>query len=259
MKTNRRFEHLRRLQLKIPFSVTWPPWRHNKTTDPHGSVTTWTKLNRKWSGKSVLKHAERVCCSCLQWKVDKGVFFPCFSLNFVFKWSQKTTVANGNESMRKKWEPKHHDVVCSKHFQKNASQIAPCWAFSLDSNTCPQGNRLGKISNSNLQIMCTYAHYVTLGSRCKMASSHRVTDLEKKNPVRISKDETPTSLSVVGPLFISPLSFHLSRALLGAWRFVLFPCVYSSFHNRLDLIRQPAFYLVFYFISPIYPCLFHHT
>ena len=27
----------------------------------------------------------------------------------------------------KKWEPKHHDVLCSKHFQKkNASQIAPC-------------------------------------------------------------------------------------------------------------------------------------
>ena len=30
-----------------------------------------------------------------------------------------------------------------------------------------------------LKIMCTYAHYVTLGSRCKMASSHRVTNLEK--------------------------------------------------------------------------------
>ena len=30
-----------------------------------------------------------------------------------------------------------------------------------------------------LKIMCTYAHYVTLGSRCKMASSHRVTDLEQ--------------------------------------------------------------------------------
>ncbi len=142
---------------KSRVSVTWPPWRHNKTTDPHGSVTTWTKLNRKWSGKSVLKHAERVCCSWLQWKVDKGVFFPCFSLNFVFvfKWSQKTTVANGNESMRKKWEPKHHDVLCSKHFQKNASQIAPCWAFSLGSNTCPQVTdserfpvRISRIANS---------------------------------------------------------------------------------------------------------------
>ena len=30
-----------------------------------------------------------------------------------------------------------------------------------------------------LKIMCTYAHYVILGSRCKMASSQRVTDLDK--------------------------------------------------------------------------------
>ena len=87
---------------------------------------------------------------------------------------------------------------------------------------------------------------------------HRVTDLERF-PVRISKDEAPTPLPVVGPLFISPLSFHLSRALLGAWRFGLFRSVYSSFHNRLDHIREPAFYWMFYFISPIYPCLFHHT
>ena len=75
---------------------------------------------------------------------------------------------------------------------------------------------------------CTYAHYVTLGSRCKMASSHRVTDLEKI-PVRISKNEAPTPLSVVGPLFISSLLFHLSRALLGAWRFRLFRSVYLAF------------------------------
>ena len=27
-------------------------------------------------------------------------------------------MANGNESMRKKWEPKHHDVLCSKHLKK---------------------------------------------------------------------------------------------------------------------------------------------
>ena len=86
------------------------------------------------------------------------------------------------------------------------------------------------------------------GSRCKLASSHRVTDLEK-NPVRISHDEAPTPLSVVGPLFISSLLFHLSRTLLGAWRFILFRTVYSSFQNRLDLIREPAFYWVFYFIS----------
>ena len=58
-------------------------------------------------------------------------------------------------------------------------------------------------------------------------------------------------LSVAGPLFISPLLFHRSRACLGAWRFDLFRCVYSSFHNRLDLITEPAFYWVFYFIFPI--------
>ena len=107
------------------------------------------------------------------------------------------------------------------------------------------------------EIMCTYAHYVTLWSRCKMASSHSVTDLEII-PVWISKDEAPTQLSVVGPLFISSLLFRLSRTLLGAWRFSLFRSLYSNFHNRLDLIRKPAFYWVFYFIFPIYPCLFHH-
>ena len=85
-----------------------------------------------------------------------------------------------------------------------------------------------------------------------MASSHRVTDLENI-PVRISKNEAPTPLSVVGPLFLSSL-FRLSRTLLGAWRFSLFRSVYSSFHNRLDLIREPAFYCVFYFIFPFYTC-----
>ena len=84
-----------------------------------------------------------------------------------------------------------------------------------------------------------------------MASSDRVTDLEKI-PVRISKNEAPTPLSVVGPLFISSLLFNLSRALLGACR--LFRSVYSSFHNRLDLIRESAFYWVFYFIFAIYSC-----
>ena len=74
-----------------------------------------------------------------------------------------------------------------------------------------------------------------------MASSHRVTDLEKI-PVRISKVEALTPLSVVGPLFISSLLFHLSRALLGAWCFSLFHSVYFSFHNR-----ESAFYWVFYF------------
>ena len=123
----------------------------------------------------------------------------------------------------KKWEPKHHDVLAQSISKKMLHRSHPAehsvWA----------------------QIHV-----------------HRVTDLEIF-PVRISKDEAPTPLPVVEPLFISPLSFHLSRGLLGAWRFVLFRSVYSSFHNRLDHIREPAFYWVSYFISPIYPCLFHHT
>ena len=83
-------------------------------------------------------------------------------------------------------------------------------------------------------------------SVCAQIYVNRVTDLERF-PVRISKDEAPTPLPVVGPLFIYLLLFHLSRVLLGAWRFGLFRCVYSSFHNRLNLIREPAFYWVFYF------------
>ena len=80
-----------------------------------------------------------------------------------------------------------------------------------------------------------------------MASSHRVTDLEK-NPVRISKNEAPTLLSVAGPFFISSLLFLLSRALLGGGVFSLFRSVYSSFHNRLDLIRVSLLLgVLFYF------------
>ena len=106
-----------------------------------------------------------------------------------------------------KWEPKHHDVLCSKHLKKKKKK---------------------KLHRSHPAEHSVWAQIHV----------HRVTDLERF-PVRISKDEAPTPLPVVGPLFISPLSFHLSRALLGAWRFGLFRCVYSSFHNRLNLIREP--------------------
>ena len=54
-----------------------------------------------------------------------------------------------------------------------------------------------------------------------MASSHRVIDLEQI-PVRISKDEAPTPLSVVGSLFISSLLFHLSRTLFRCVAFQSF-------------------------------------
>ena len=33
----------------------------------------------------------------------------------------------------------------------------------------------------------------------------------------------------------------------------------ASGNSRVDLIREPAFYCVFYFIFPIYLCLFHHN
>ena len=81
-----------------------------------------------------------------------------------------------------------------------------------------------------LKIMCTYAHYITLGSRSKMASNHRVTDLEKI-PVQISKDKALMPLSVVGPLFISSLLFHLYRALLVcivSVFFVLFTLAFTT-------------------------------
>ena len=114
----------------------------------------------------------------------------------------------------KKWEPKHHDVLSSKH--------------------------LFFFNKKMLHRSHPAEHSVWAQIRV-----HRVTDLERF-PVRISKDEAPTPLPVVGPLFISPLLFHRSRVLL-AWRFGLFRCVCSSFHNRLDLIREPAFCWVFYF------------
>ena len=89
-----------------------------------------------------------------------------------------------------------------------------------------------------------------------MASSHRVTGLGKI-PVRISKDEAPTPLSVVGPLCISSLLFHHFSNLVRCVAFQSFSfCL--LFHNRLDLIREPVFYWVFYLIFPVYPCLLHH-
>ena len=121
----------------------------------------------------------------------------------------------------KKWEPKHHNVFCSKHVQKKMLHRSHPAEHSVWAQIHVQ----------------------------------RGTDLERF-PVQISKDEAPMPLPVVGPLFISSLLFHLSQALLGAWHFSLFHSVYSSFHNRLDLIREPAFYWVFYFPNL---SVFHHT
>ena len=83
-----------------------------------------------------------------------------------------------------------------------------------------------------------------------MASNHRVTHLEKI-PVPISKDEAPTPWSVVMVMAFVYFLLVISSFSNLAWHFSLFRSVYSSFHNRLDLIREPAFYWVFYFIFPV--------
>ena len=67
-----------------------------------------------------------------------------------------------------------------------------------------------------------------------MASSHRVIDLDKI-PVRISKDEAPTPLSVVRPLFIS--------SIVSSWAFVYFVLVISSFSNLVRCVAFQSFSL----------------
>ena len=166
------------------------------------------------------------CCE----KLTKEFSFHAFPLKSFFlneaRKQQWQMAMNRWDLATKKWEPKHHDVLSQSIFFFNKKML--------------------------------HRSHPAEHSVWAQIHVHRVTDLERF-PVWISKDETLTPLLIVGPLFISPLSFHLSQALLGAWRYGLFHCVYSSFHNRLDLIREPAFYWVFYFIFPNYPCLFHHT
>ena len=53
-----------------------------------------------------------------------------------------------------------------------------------------------------------------------MASNHRVTDLQRI-PVRISKDQAPTQLSVVGPLFISSFSSLVRYVAFQSFSFCL--------------------------------------
>ena len=101
----------------------------------------------------------------------------------------------------KKWEPKHHDVLCSKHFEKKKKCFTDCTLLSI---------QFGLKYMSTLQPI--WKKFQFESPRMKLRR---------------------------------PLSFHLSRALLGAWRFGLFRCVYSSFHNRLDLIREPACFIIF--------------
>ena len=78
---------------------------------------------------------------------------------------------------------------------------------------CAQGNRLGQISISTLQVW--------------------------------------NSFSVVGPCYFILFEPCYVRSVSHQLACGLFRCVYSSFQNRLDLIREPAFYWVFYLIFPV--------
>ena len=80
-----------------------------------------------------------------------------------------------------------------------------------------------------LKIMCTYAHYVTLGSRCKMASSHRITDLEKNS-----------SLNLQG---------WSSDAIVCSCAFVYFLLVMSSFLNLVRCVAFQSFLLCLLWLS----------
>ena len=101
-----------------------------------------------------------------------------------------------------------------------------------------------------LKIMCTYAHYFTLGSRCKMASSHRVTEGGGGGEFQFESNlQGWSSDAIVSSWPFDYFLLVISWALLGVWRFSLFGSVYSSFYNRLDLIREPCLLLgvLFYF------------
>ena len=67
-----------------------------------------------------------------------------------------------------------------------------------------------------LKIMCTYAHYVTLGSRCKMAN-------------RLGKNSS---------LYLQGWS---SDAIVSSWAFVYFLLVISSFSNLVRCVACQSF------------------
>ena len=99
-------------------------------------------------------------------KLTKKFSFHAFPFkNGARKWGWQLAM-NWWDLATKKWEAKHHDVLCSKHFEKKKKML------------------------------------------------HRSHTAEHSVWAQI----------------------HV--------------CVYSSFHNRVDLIREPAFYWVFYFIFP---------
>ena len=78
-----------------------------------------------------------------------------------------------------------------------------------------------------------------------MASSRRVTG--KKIPVQISMDEAPTPFTGSSWAFVYFLLISSFSRLVTCVAFQSFSFCVLSFQNRLDLIRDPAFYWVFYF------------
>ena len=142
--------------------------------------------------------SECAAVGCSQ-KLTKEFSFHAFPFKNEARKRQWQMAMNRWNLATKKWEPKHHDVLCSKHFGEEKKKEK-------------------KRHRSHTAEHSVWAQiHVCRGV-------HRVTNFEK-NPVRISKHEAPAPLPVVGPLFISLLLFHLSRALLGVWRFGLFRCL----------------------------------
>ena len=88
-----------------------------------------------------------------------------------------------------------------------------------------------------------------------MASSHRVSEGEII-PVRISRMKV-RHCQWLG-LCLFPPCYFIFLDPVKCVAFLSFSFCVLSFHNRLDLIRELAFYWVFCFIFPIYPCLFHN-
>jgi len=116
-----------------------------------------------------------------------------------------------------------------------------------------------------LKIMCTYAHYVTLGSRCKMASSHRVIDLEKKksssNLQGWSSDTIVSISSSYFLLVISSFSSVLSFLSLVYWlpNNPDMDYVYPAFVPLLADITGLLFLFRKCCCSLSFPLVFHHV
>ena len=83
------------------------------------------------------------------------------------------------------------------------------------------------------------------GESCKMASNHRVTDLEKI-PVESPRMKLRCHFQQLGLCLFSPCCFISLEPCYGCGVSV-FLVLCTCFYNRLDLIREPAFYWVFYF------------